>query len=184
MDNILYKNKYRIKSTRLKYWDYSSGGIYYVTICTKNREYFFGNIINGQSKLSIIGEIVSNEWVKTEQIRKHVLLDEYIVMPNHLHGIVIIQNHDVETHGHASLQTQHKNKFGPQSKNLPAIIRGFKGTTTKQIHNIGFNNFAWQPRYYEHIIRNEKDLNRVREYIRNNPLQWQFDKENIRLSLM
>jgi REP element-mobilizing transposase RayT len=105
-------------------------------------------------------------------------LDEFVVMPNHFHGIVIIQCRDVETHSYASLQGQFKNKFGPQSKNLAAIIRGFKGTTTKQIHSAGFCDFAWQPRYYEHIIRNENESNSIREYILNNPLQWELDRNN------
>ena len=182
MDNVLFKNKYRIKSTRLKHWDYSSNGRYYITICTKNREYSLGNIKNGEMKLSVVGKIVSNEWIRTKQIRQNVVLDEWVIMPNHFHGIVIIDNDyvecNVETHGHASLQTEHANKFGPQSKNLSAIIRGFKGATTKQIHLTGFHDFAWQPRFHEHIIRNEKGLNRIRTYIKNNPLQWELGKEN------
>ena len=175
MDNVLFKNKYRIKSIRLKHWNYSLNGIYYVTICTKNRECWFGDIVNGEMKLSRVGKIIANEWVETERIRSYVQLDEWVIMPNHFHGIVIIDNDNVvcnvETHGHVSLQTEHTNKFGPQSKNLPAIIRGFKGTTTKQIHLAGFHDFAWQSRFYEHIIRNEYELNRIREYIFNNPSQ-------------
>lgn len=92
MENILFKNKYRIKSIRLKHWDYSKDGAYYVTICTKNRECVFGNIINQKMQLSEIGEIVSNEWIKTEQMRTYVQLDNFVVMPNHLHGIIIIEN--------------------------------------------------------------------------------------------
>ena len=183
MDDILFKNKYRIKSTRLKYWDYSSNGAYYITICTKNRECYLGDIKNGEMKLSVIGEIVSDEWIRTKQIRKNVELDEWVIMPNHLHGIVIIDNDyvgcNVETHGHASLQTkpqtEHTNMFGPQSKNLSSIIRGFKGSTTKQIHLAGFHDFAWQPRFHEHIIRNKKELNRIHTYIKNNPLKWELD---------
>lgn len=96
MDNCLFKNKYRIKSIRLKYWDYSSNGIYYITICTRDRECFLGNIINGKMQLSKIGQIISNEWIKTEQMRTYVQLDKFIVMPNHLHGIIIIQ-HNTKT---------------------------------------------------------------------------------------
>ncbi len=141
-----------------------------------------------------IGVIVTSEWQKTEQIRDNVKLDEWIVMPNHLHGIVVIENADcangsVETHCNASLPqrnkcpqpkqpTEYHNKFGPQSNNLSAIIRGFKGTTTKQIHQSGFPDFAWQPRFYDRIIRNENELNRVREYIRFNPIKWESDRNN------
>src|SRR3989338_9055167 len=107
MDNLLFKNKYRIKSTRLKHWDYSSDGGYFVTICTKNRECVFGDIKNGEMELSIIGKIVSDEWIKTKNIRKNVELDEWVIMPDHFHGIVILNNveSNVETHGYASLQT-------------------------------------------------------------------------------
>lgn len=178
MGDQLFKDKYRIKSIRLPDWNYGSDGAYFITICVKNRKCVFGEIINGKMELSKMGKIVLDEWIKTEQMRSNVELDKFVVMPNHVHGIVIIQCNDVETHSHASLQGQFKNKFGPQSKNLAAIVRGFKGTTTKQIHSAGFCDFAWQPRYYEHIIRNEKALNSIREYIINNPLQWELDKNN------
>ena len=183
MDNILYQNKYRIKSTRLKHWDYSSDGIYYVTICTKNRESFFGNVINGQSKLSIIGEVVSNEWVKTEQIRKYVQLDEWVVMPNHFHGIVIIQNNETNSiirRDVARNVSTEMSQISPQSNSLSSIIRSFKSAVSNRCHKYGFHNFAWQPRYYEHIIRNEKELNRIRKYIKNNLLQWDLDRENMK----
>ena len=181
----LFKDKYRIQSIRLKHWDYSSCGAYYITICTKNRECFFGDIVDGKMILSNAGGIVYDEWFKTKQLREHVNLDAFVVMPNHIHGIVIIDHKlTVETHGHASLQhtKQHTNKFGPQCKNLSSMMRGFKGSTTKQIKLIGYHNFKWQPRFYEHIIRNESDMNRIREYIINNPLKWKSDLMlNIRL---
>jgi len=175
----LFKNKYRIKSTRLEHWDYSSNGAYFVTICTKNRINYLGKIINGKMELSEIGGIVYFEWGNTEKIRTNVLIDEFIVMPNHIHGIVIIENETVvETHCNASLRGINTpiNKFGPQSNNLSAIVRGFKGATTNKIHSVGFNNFAWQSRFYERIIRNENELNRTREYIINNPIKWEFDR--------
>lgn len=162
----LYKNKYRIESTRLKDWDYSSSGYYFVTICTKNRECIFGDVVNGQMRLSEIGEIVTEEWQKTEQIRENVKLDEWIIMPNHIHGITAIGN-NVETHCDASLQ---------KKNNLSFIIRGFKSTTTKRIHMAGYSNFAWQSRFYEHIIRNENSLQKIREYINNNPIKWELDE--------
>ncbi len=170
----LYKDKYRIESTRLKDWDYSRNGYYFVTICTQDKECFFGDVIDEKVQLSDIGEIVTDEWLKTAQIRKNVSLDTWIIMPNHLHGIVIINNaDDVETHGSASLP--YKNKFGPQANNLSSIIRGFKSATTKRIQRVRCD-FSWQTRFYDHIIRNEKSLNKIREY--NNPLKWEIAKEN------
>jgi putative transposase len=173
MDNLKYKNKYRIPTTRLKNYDYAQNGYYFVTICTKNKQHYFGKIENEQMILNKIGEIVLNELKNTEIIRKNIKLDEFIIMPNHIHGIIIINS--VETHCNASLQFS--NKFGPQINNLASIIRGFKGTTTKQINNMQNEKFfQWQARFYDRIIRNEKELFNIRQYIVNNPIKWQYDE--------
>lgn len=179
----LYKNKYRIESIRLKNWDYSNSGYYFVTICTKNQEHFFGEINNNEMILSDIGKIIYDEWYKSAEIRPNILLDEFIIMPNHIHGIIIINNNEknifvnndvnVETHSYASLQpTINENK----QNNLSNIIRGFKSSSTKLIHISGCNNFLWQPRFYEHIIKDETALKNIRQYIINNPSNW---KNNI-----
>jgi len=100
----LYKNKYRIESARLKDWDYSTPWWYYVTICTKNMKCFFGDVKNGKMVLNEVGEIVKEEWLRTKEMRKKVDLDYFVIMPNHFHGIIIIEGCEyVETHGHASL---------------------------------------------------------------------------------
>ncbi len=189
---IKFRKKYRIESARLKYFDYSINGAYFVTICIKEHECNFGEIINDKIKLSAIGEIVKNEWLKTPEIRKNVVLDEWTIMPNHLHGVIIIndklpgktESHSVETHCNASLQQRksydpYQNSFGPQSNNLAAIIRGFKGITTKNIHIAGFANFFWQPRFYDRVIRDADELDRVRAYIFNNPFNWRKDRNNL-----
>lgn len=154
-----YLSKYRISSARLQGYDYSQEGCYFITICTKNRENFFGTIVDGSMKLSPIGHMIANEWQKTTEIRSNVYLGAWVVMPNHFHVIVIIKSGEMEfdpaethsnaseigkciivseteTHSNASLRSDHpyKNAFGPQSNNISAIIRGFKGATTKQIH--------------------------------------------------
>ena len=177
----LFKNKYRIKSTRLKHWDYSSNGAYYVTICTKDREQFFCEIVNGKMKLSQIGKIVEYEWKQTCEIRKNVKLDEYVVMPDHFHGILFIENalHPVETprRGVSTrhiLNPPHNPEWKPNS--LGSIICQFKSICTKRIYAIGFPDFAWQTRFHESIVRNEKHLNAIREYIINNPLKFELDK--------
>jgi REP element-mobilizing transposase RayT len=168
----LYKNKYRIESTRLKDWDYSIPWWYYITICTKNNRYHFGKIKNGKMILNKLGEMVEEEWTRTKTLRSQVDLDYYVVMPNHIHGIVIIEGSEhqivVETHRDASLRTI--------KNNLSDIIRGFKGSVTKRIRSKGYLNFACQPRFYDHIIRNENDLYRIRTYIQNNPLKWELDE--------
>ena len=184
MDENLYKGKYRIKSTRLKHWDYSSNGTYYVTICTKNREYYFGNIVNGKIVLSAIGRIVENYWLEIPQHYRIVDLDEFIIMPNHLHGIIVIKNPaPVETpHWGVSTGKPHRNphhKIQWKPNSVGSMICQFKSIATKQIREIGFYNFAWQSRFHEHIIRDEIELNQKRNYIINNPLKWKFKKNEL-----
>jgi REP element-mobilizing transposase RayT len=170
----LYKNKYRIESARLKGWDYSSNGYYFVTICTKNRECFFGDVVDGKMQLNEIGKIADKELKKTEQIRKNVKLDEYRVMPNHVHGVIVIENEKIE-----SVETTRRvvsTTLKPNS--LGSIIGQFKSIVTKCVYEIGHHQFGWQERFHDHIIRDEESLNRIREYIRTNPLRWHLDKEN------
>lgn len=179
----LFKNKYRIKSTRLKDWDYSQEGFYYITICTQGREPYFGKIRSGGIILSDVGNIVRNSWEEIPKHYENISLDEYVIMPDHFHGIVIIngcydhgknaQRRDVVY----NVSTEHeKNKFmskiSPKPHSLSRIIREFKSAVSRQSNKNGFNNFKWQTRFYDHIIRNEKDLNRIRIYIKNNPLEW------------
>ena len=193
-----YRNKYRIKSTRLQNWDYGWKGAYFITICTHNREHYFGEIINNNMVLSEIGKIAKSEWIKTFKIRVEMNLEmgEYVIMPNHIHGIIIIGDneynsqqcigrgamHRVSTDNNhrVSADNNHRvsadNKFGPQSKNLASIIRGYKSSVTTYAHKNGFDDFAWQSLFYDHIIRNEKSFNKISEYIINNPMNWKNDK--------
>lgn len=186
---MLFKNKYRIESARLKGWDYSSPGAYFVTIITKNRACYFGNVKNGFMCLNELGEIAKQCFEKIPEHFPFVSPDVFVIMPNHVHGIIIINDKNgnktsvgvqniVETQDVASLRSS-KNKFGPQSKNLASIVRGYKIGVTKYARE---NNipFQWQSRYYDHIIRDEKSLNNIRRYIINNPLNWQKDAENSR----
>ncbi|GBD96102.1 hypothetical protein BMS3Abin06_00985 [bacterium BMS3Abin06] len=189
--NDNYKNKYRIASTRLQNWDYGWNGLYFITICTQNRECYFGDILDRKMNLSPIGKMAEKYWLEIPNHFPFVKLDVFVVMPNHIHGIIIIdkpnneQNTDtdtVETQNLASLQQPKqtsKNKFGPQSKNLASIIRGFKIGVTKYVKNNKLE-FGWQPRFYDHIIRNEKSYQTISEYIVNNPVKWETDKLNSR----
>lgn len=167
-----YKNKYRIKSARLPNWDYGSNGMYFITICTQNQEHFFGDIVGGEMQLKEIGEMVETEWLKTFEMRKDMNLQigEFVVMPNHFHAIIMI--------GDNEYNTQTKNKFGPQSKNLASIVRGFKSSVTMFARKNGNIDFAWQSRFYDHIIRNKKSFNNITNYIINNPKKWDEDKFN------
>lgn len=170
-------SKKRRRSMRLQGYDYSQAGIYFVTICVKNRECLFGEIKNEEMILNKLGRIVEKEWKKTPEKRKNVGLDEFIIMPNHLHGIIIINYKIVGIDCNQSLH-----KYGPQSNNLFAIIRGFKGSVTNQINLLSKNysgGSIWQSRFYDHIIRNENSLEKIRSYIYNNPGGWRNDLENL-----
>ena len=190
-EKVLFKNKYRIESARLKNWDYSKAGYYYITICVKNRDCAFGQIKNSLMILSDIGMIADKYWREIPEHFPLARLDEYVIMPNHVHGIIIINNNvgdyrrdainRVSTDGMspdiAGGITKNKNPMlNPNC--LSNIIRWYKGRAAFEINN--FQNkfpFAWQPRFYDHIVRNEKDLNRIRSYIKSNPLNWGKDEE-------
>ena len=121
-NNQLYKNKYRIPSARREAYDYSQNGFYFITICTQNRELFFGNIIDNKMILSEIGKIAEQEWINTDKIRNNVILHEFVIMPNHIHGIIQIKN-PVETHGNAS-NVQQRNAIinnAPTAQNTPIV---------------------------------------------------------------
>jgi len=179
-----FRNKYRIKSTRLVDWDYTTAWWYYVTICTKNHECFFGEIKKRDVVLSEIGKIIKEEWLKTKLVRENIELDEFVIMPNHIHGIIIID--DVETTG-SVISKEKKEAFQQettqrvvftklQKNSLGSIIGQFKSVCTKRIRRMGIKDFQWQSNYYDHIIRNQKDLDRIRKYIQQNPLRWELDE--------
>ncbi len=141
----------------------------------------FGKIIDDQMELSRVGEIVKKEWLKTPTIRPGIELDDYVIMPNHVHGILIIGDtrRVVSQYAPTENKPTHDTLRSP-SQSLGAIIRGFKSATTKRI-NIFHNTPGlpvWQRNYYDHIIRNDADLTRIRTYIANNPLQRALDEEN------
>ena len=169
----------RYKSVRLSHYDYASAGGYSVTMVTTKRACLFGEIQNGEMILSDLGRIIQNEWLRSAEIRKEITLDEFIVMPNHLHGIVLIG--DV-AHCRAALPSDkplwRKRERRPRS--LSTLISGFKAYSTKCIneHRITPGQRLWQPSFYEHIIRSDHELAQLREYIVNNPLKWHLDGEN------
>jgi len=194
-----YQNKYRIPSTRLRSWDYGWNASYFVTICTKAHECYFGEIFDGSIHLSKIGIIVKKYWLEIPQHFSFVKIDAFVIMPNHIHGIIVINKENdgrsnvmpsketqnivpsKETQNIASLRTisqphqSTKNKFSPQSQNLGSIVRGFKIGVTKNARNVN-SDFTWQTRYHDHIIRDEKDYIRILNYIENNSQSWIDDK--------
>lgn len=177
------KSRHQRKSIRLKDYDYSNSGWYYVTICSYERQNIFGIDKEGKVILGEMGKIVEEEWLKKIELRNNVDLDSYVIMPNHLHGIIIIErrgelNSPQEGNERRMQYAPTDNKFKSPSQTLGAIIRGFKSSVTKRINeNIqGLKENIWQRNYYDHIIRNENDLHRIRTYIHNNPLKWELDE--------
>lgn len=202
----------RRRSIRLKDYDYSRSGAYFVTVSAFKKECLFGNIMDGKMQLNEYGLIIAREWARTPEIRKEMELDEFCVMPNHIHGIVIIGGTNCGTPGIVTNEIMHAvgasgcspeiitNNNSPvtlrngkttagrsaesplrmQTKSISSFMAGFKSVVTRTINEI--NNTpgrpVWQRNYYEHIIRNDDELNRIREYIANNPAKWAEDKEN------
>jgi putative transposase len=158
------------RSIRLKGYDYSQTGLYFITICTQNKECFFGDITGGEMVLNNVGIMVENQWLNLQNRYQYIELHEYIVMPNHIHGIIQIVG-------------------GQPQRITPTvgdIVGAFKSLVTNEyIRNVKQNNWQrfngklWQRNYYEHIIRDEKSFLQIAEYIQTNPLKWQDDKYHI-----
>ncbi len=187
-----YRNKYRIASTRLQDWDYGWNGAYFVTICTHNREHFFGQIIDGIIQVSTVGVIADILWHEIKNHTKNIELESFVVMPNHIHGILILNNNATVETGHAFVETGHALSLQPSQQpqtigqkrfqnigknSISSIIGSYKSASTKHAHRSG-HTFAWQSRFYDHIIRNEQSFNRITEYIISNPKNWDNDKLN------
>ena len=169
----LFKGRYRVPSTRLPGWDYRSNGYYFVTICTRDRRPFLGAVVHDVVRLSEAGRIVDEEWNRTPAVRDYVTLDEYVVMPNHLHGIIVLRRDVVET-SRRDVSTN-----GPRllADSLGSVVNQFKSVCTKRIRQAGLLDFGWQARFYDHIIREEESLDRIRRYIVDNPLKWEENRE-------
>ena len=164
------------RSVRIKNYDYASDGYYFITICTKNKIEYFGEIINGKMVLNECGKIADQCWREIPEHFPDASLDEYIIMPNHIHGILIIKMPAAGAQNFVPLrQTNEFQHIIPRS--LGSIIRGFKIGVTKWRRQNNYD-FEWQKNYYDHIIRDKKSLDKIREYIRNNPPQWELDKNN------
>jgi putative transposase len=153
----MYWDKYRLESTRWKIWDYSWPASYFITICTKDFKKLFGKITKDGIALSEIGNIVANEWLKTGVIRENVELDEWVVMPDHMHGIINI------------IETPQRGVCTKKKDSLGTIIGQFKSVCTKRIRKNVLACFNWHPSFYDRVIRNDSELNRIRKYIIDNP---------------
>ncbi len=186
--------KFKNRVPKNPFWDYSSPGAYFITICTKNKVNYFGGISSSQQKgsdslirLSEIGEIAKKNWSQIPDHFPFIRLDEYVIMPDHVHGILFMTDPDsfVDNGGTQDFASvlrgdkiigvqnlesigQNNNKFGPQSKNLASVIRGYKASV-KSYATINNIDFHWHTRYHDRVIRNIEEYNRIRSYIRENP---------------
>jgi putative transposase len=182
------------KSIRLREHDYRQAGLYFITVCTHNRDCQFGEIVDGKMRLNAIGQIIHGIWNEIPIHFAHVSLDLFVVMPNHCHGILILSDdlltskmcrvvapRDVWAR-HAVPQRPTpdcQEKFGsPVSGSIPTIIRSFKSECTKQINSFRSERKTklWQCNYWGRVIRDDKELHALREYIENNPMQWHVDQ--------
>jgi putative transposase len=196
-----FKDKYRIESTRLQNYDYSANGWYFVTICTRDKLCFFGDAIAGQIQLSEIGEIAQKFWEEIPSHFKHTYLDAYVIMPNHVHGIIVIdrpasgKNVNVCRDVTCNVSTSQTNittsdnfndcdisramsEISPKAGSLSVILRSYKSAVKRWCTMNSHTSFAWQAGFHDSIIRSDASVNWVRQYIINNPARWELDKNN------
>ena len=180
-------NKNR-QSIRLRKYDYSQSGVYFVTICTQNKKCFLGNIVNDEMVLNDAGQMVESIWSELPERFPHVKLDEFVIMPNHFHGTVVFRTGESCVRPATGEQSTGEHKvrpYGTLSGTLGRIMQAFKSITThkyiagvKQKQWPPFPGKLWQRNYYEHIVRDENELNDIRKYIMDNPKKWDLDREN------
>ena len=185
------------RSIRLKGYDYTAAGGYFVTLVTFRRECLFGEVVNGEMRLSPLGEIVREEWLRSANIRKEIRLEEgeFIVMPNHIHGIIwiytvgadgvrpddgksIIKPTGFNARGVDHARGAHRAPLQRPPKSLGSLIAGFKASVTSRAGRELNSANIWQRNYYEHIVRDQKDYERIAGYILDNPANWNEDEEN------
>jgi putative transposase len=208
----LYRNRYGVDSTRLKGWDNTANGWYFVTVCTRGRECLFGKLVDGRMQLSKIGNVALRYWKDIPNHSANAGLDTFVIMPNHMHGIVIIKarngpRKDVDRRdvgcgdvvfrdvacnvttttanvgacGDGDLGTAGSSGMlsvppGPES--LGAIVRSYKSAVTRWCRMNSYASFAWQPRFYDRVIRDHAALQNIRRYILDNPAKWELDRNN------
>ncbi|NOS89259.1 MAG: hypothetical protein HOP34_12110 [Methylococcaceae bacterium] len=209
-----YKGKYRVPSARLKNWDYGSNAPYFVTICTENKICYFGSIKDGEMHLSDVGQLANTYWLEIKNQFPFVILDHFVVMPNHIHGIINIDKKLIiddrrdaiyRVSDSPSIADENANMtdainpdaINPDAinrvstgkqvggvtgnnnpmlhENLSRFIKWYKGRCTFEMRKI-YPTFSWQPRFHEHIIRDEETYLKISDYILTNPLRWQEDK--------
>ena len=197
-----FRNKYRVPSARLQNWDYGSNGAYFITICTKKMQHFFGEVVEKKMILNSVGALAEEYWLEILKQFPYVEFGNFQVMPNHIHGILIIDKSvvtDVETRFIPSslddadssetrliasvplpLEKDGVGGFAGENNpmladNISRIIRWYKGRCTFEMRKIN-PKFGWHPRFHDHVIRNSESFERIQTYIEENPARWEEDK--------
>ena len=179
--------KHHRRSIRLKGYDYTQPGAYYITLCTKERQCLFGDVVKSEMRLNALGYIAFTCWQAIPNHFPHVELDAFVIMPNHLHGILVISDSLIRAR-HCRAPTIEQNnipkteQFGkPVAGSIPTVIRSYKSAVTRRINiicNTKGTSLIWQRDLYEHISRDEESWHNIRQYIRENPWRWADDPEN------
>jgi len=171
----MHKPKRKRVSIRLKDFDYSQPGGYFVTVCAQGHRQIFGAVRGDEMLPNMLGLIVENEWLRTPLLREGTTLDAFVVMPNHFHGILMIEDCEATMHRGPTFE-----RFGrPVTSSLSTIMRSFKAAVSRRSRRLCPHACdIWQPRFYDHIIRDERCLEKIRDYILSNPARWSQDREN------
>ncbi len=169
---MMNHGRHHRRSIRLKGYDYAQAGAYFVTMCTQGRVCLFGDVVDGQMQLNECGQVVADSWLWLSGRYPYVGMDEWVVMPNHLHGIIILSEPDCRG-GSRTAPTKNRKSIG-------RLIGAFKTVSTKRLNAMRSTPGVpvWQRNYYEHIVRSEESLTRIRQYIVDNPARWEEDPEN------
>ena len=175
----LFQDKYRVPSARLPGYDYGQSGAYFITICTADRQPYFGTVEvpDGDWDAAFVqptalGQRVLSGWASISHFAPFVALGAFVLMPDHLHGLLLFDKNEP-----AGLPPTHQNRFGPQSENLASVLRGFKSgvSTFARTHALAFQ---WQPRFHDRIVRSDHERERIHHYILTNPSRWQTEHGN------
>ena len=182
INQLKYQNQYRIKSSRLKSWDYRQNGAYFITICTKDKFQYFGKITENEMQLSHIGILADVLWYEIKSHFSNIEMGDFVVMPNHVHGILLLNKVDNDLNTKSISEKFLKNHqqidmafISPKKGSISTIVRSYKAAVSKHAHRLGFD-FSWQSRFYDHIIRNQESYNQIADYIKTNPQKWEEDK--------
>ncbi len=178
-------NRHHRRSIRLRGYDYARPGAYFVTICTKTRLCLFGDVVDGQMRLNDAGKMIQTTWCEIPDHYPGIDVDTFVIMPNHIHGIIILVGAGPRACPEPQVMGQPRGVAPTGSLSLPDVVHRFKALTTRRyidgVKQYGWPRFdgkLWQRNYYEHVIRNDESMARIRQYIVHNPARWAIDREN------